>query len=330
MEQNKKKLKKEWITKTLLFSNLIFIGLILTKAFVFSIDEEKEDLTFHEKFKQDYKIYSLNLPQKIEFAGELVPTQLIDVKEKLDRELLVNTYWQSNTMLYIKRSHKWFPIIEPILEEEGVPNDFKYLALIESGLTNVVSPSGAAGFWQIMKATGKENGLEINSEIDERYNLELATRVACKYLNEAKEKFGSWTLAAASYNMGMNGLSNKLEAQMVDNYYDLLLNEETSRYVFRILAAKQILSNPSNFGFNFREKDLYYQVATEKLTIDTTITDLAKFGRSNGLNYKVIKQFNPWLRSSNLPNASRKVYQLQIPKSEFRTLLVKNTSDTLK
>lgn len=321
-----KKLKKNWTIKLLLTANLFMVSLFTIQFFTASVNEEKEDLTFTELFQKDYKIYSLNLPKKLTFADEEIPLNLADVKEKLDRELLVNTYWQSNTLLYLKRANKWFPIIEPILKREGIPDDFKYLALIESGLTNIVSPAGAAGFWQIMKTTGKESGLEINDAVDERYNLEKATLVACNYLNTAKQKFGSWSLAAASYNMGMSGLEKQLEKQQVNNYFDLLLSEETSRYLYRILAAKQILSAPAEFGFNFREKDLYSHIETSVIQVDTTIDNLAVFSKSYGINYKVLKHFNPWLRQNTLPNLSRKVYQIQMPKEEFKTILVNNAN----
>lgn len=285
--------------------------------FTFSTYEEKEDLSHQRQFEQDYKIYSLNLPAELTFAGEKVPLHLIDVQEKLDRELLVNTYWQSNSLLFFKRTNRWFPIIEPILKEEGVPEDFKYLALIESGLTNIVSPAGATGFWQIMKATGKEGGLEITSQVDERYHLEKATRFACTYLKEAKEKFGTWTLAAASYNMGMNGMRKQLARQKVNNYYDLLLSEETSRYLFRIMAVKHIQENPRNFGFYFRGKDLYPAITTYEVNLDTSVEDFATWAAEQGINYKVLKYFNPWLRQNFLKNTSGKSYSIQLPDSNY-------------
>ena len=246
-----------------------------------------------------------------------MPTHIPDIRERIDRELLVNTYWQSNGLLMFKRSHRYFPIIEPILESYGVPNDFKYLALIESGLQNVTSSAGAKGFWQIMKRTGKEYGLEINSNVDERNNLELSTIFACKYLLKAKAKFGNWTLAAASYNAGISGISKQLSRQEVSSYYDLLLGEETGRYMFRIVALKEIMSRPKKYGFNFSEDDLYAPVPTYKVKVDTAVTDFVKFANFFGLNYKQLKIHNPWLRETFLNNKSRKVYTFQIPTKEY-------------
>ncbi len=235
----------------------------LSSFFIFAMQKgPSEDTTDLDKVKSTteatngYNVYALDVPTDLNFAGEQLPLDNPDIYERMDRELLVNTYWQSNGLLMFKRAQKYFPIIEPILKENGIPEDFKYLAVIESGLTNAVSPAGARGFWQIMKTTGRENGLEINSNVDERYHLEKATKVACKYLKEAKSKFGNWTLAAASYNAGKAGIGRRLEEQSVSDYYDLLLGEETGRYMFRIVALKEILTNAEKYGFNFREKDL--------------------------------------------------------------------------
>ncbi len=295
----------------------IFVSAFSIYLFTYSTYEEKEDLSYQKVFQSNYKIFALNLPNTIEFAGEEVPLNLIDVREKLDRELHVNTYWQSNTLLFIKRSNRWFPVIEKVLLEENVPNDFKYLALIESGLTQIVSPAGAAGFWQIMKKTAPEYGLEVTSEVDERYHVEKSTRAACLYLKEAKEKFGSWTLAAASYNMGQAGLQRQLNKQEVNSYYDLLLNSETSRYLFRIVAAKHILSNANQFGFNFRPKDLYPVITYKTIETDSVIASFTEFSAQNGINYKVLKYLNPWLRSKKLTNSNRKSYEIRIPDEKF-------------
>ena len=267
--------------------------------------------------ENDYNIYALEIPKTLDFSGEALPVNTPDIRERMDRELLVNTYWQSNGLLLFKRSHRYFPVIEPILKSYGIPDDFKYLALIESGLQNVTSPAGAKGFWQIMKATGKEYGLEINSNVDERYHLELSTHVACNYLLKAKEKFGNWTLAAAAYNAGIRGVSNELERQQVTNYYDLLLGEETGRYIFRVVALKEIISNPKKYGFNFSETDLYAPIPTTKIQLDTAVTDFVQFARKLGLNYKQLKLHNPWLREEFLNNKSRKLYTLEIPEKGY-------------
>jgi hypothetical protein len=235
----------------------------------------------------------------------------------MDRELLVNTYWQSNGLLLFKRSYRYFPVIEPILKSYGIPDDFKYLALIESGLQNVTSPAGAKGFWQIMKSTGKEYGLEINTNVDERYHLELSTHVACRYFLKAKEKFGNWTLTAAAYNAGIRGISNQLEKQNVSEYYDLLLGEETGRYVFRAVALKEIFAHPKKYGFNFTSNDLYSTIPTSKIKVDTAVTDFVQFAAKFGLNYKQLKIHNPWLREGFLNNKSRKLYTLDIPQKEY-------------
>jgi membrane-bound lytic murein transglycosylase D len=289
----------------------LFGGLQL---FSFSAFNNQDDITHQDNFNANYKIFSLNIPKNMNFAKESVPIQNFDVREKLDRELLVNTYWQSQSILFQKRSKRWFAVIEPILAKNGVPEDFKYLAIIESGLTNIISPAGATGFWQIMKPTGKEYGLEINKEVDERYHVEKSTVAACKYLNEAYDKFGNWTLAAASYNMGMHGLDKQLKRQKSKSYYDLLLNEETARYLYRILAVKEILSTPGKYGFQVRDKDKYSVIETHKIEVDSAITDFADFAYNYKISYKTLKIFNPWLRQNYLTNTEGKRYVLNIPK----------------
>ncbi|TRO66667.1 lytic transglycosylase domain-containing protein [Christiangramia sabulilitoris] len=264
-----------------------------------------------------YEIKALPMPVNLEFAGEKIPLEDPDVYERMDRELLVNTYWQSNALLLIKRANKYFPVIEPILKEEGIPDDFKYLAVIESGLTQAVSPAKAVGFWQILEGTGKEYGLEINSNVDERYNVEKSTRVAADYLKKAKERFGSWTLAAASYNAGQYGVDKQLERQKVEDYYDLLLGEETGRYVFRIMALKEIMNNPQNYGFNYDETDLYQFIPVEKVKVDTVVKDFPDFAEKFGINYKILKIHNPWLRDDHLKNASGKTYYIDIPEQGY-------------
>ena len=297
---------------------LAFVGLLsLSALFIYALQDAPTDENFETKLINDYNVYALQVPGDLNFAGEPMPLKSPDILERMDRELLVNTYWQSNGLLMFKRAKKYFPIIEPILKEHGVPDDFKYLAVIESGLTNAVSSAGARGVWQIMKATGRENGLEVNANVDERYHLKKATEVACKYLKKSKESLGSWTLAAAAYNAGNAGVSRRLKAQKVTSYYDLLLGEETGRYMFRIVALKEILSNPEKYGFNFREKDLYTNVPTYKVEVDTAVSDFSKFAQEFGINYKILKLHNPWLREPHLNNKSRKQYTIDIPKEGY-------------
>jgi len=297
---------------------LAFVGLLsLCALFIYALQDAPTDENFETKLINDYNVYALQVPENLDFAGEAMPLKNPDILERMDRELLVNTYWQSNGLLMFKRAKKYFPIMEPILEKYNIPNDFKYLAVIESGLTNAVSPAGARGVWQIMKTTGKENGLEINSNVDERYNLEKSTEVACKYLLKSKEQLGSWTLAAAAYNAGNTGVSRRLKEQGVTGYYDLLLGEETGRYLFRIVALKEILSHPSKYGFNFRDKDLYNNVPTYKVEVDTAVTNFSKFAENFGINYKILKLHNPWLREPHLNNKSRKLYTIDIPEKGY-------------
>jgi membrane-bound lytic murein transglycosylase D len=307
------------------------LAVIGFNIFIFAIDNEGDEENHQEKIERDYNIYSLNIPDTFHFCKESVPLNNIDIKERFDRELLVNTYYQSQTLLYIKRSTRWFPIIEKILKKNNVPEDFKYLCLIESGLTNAVSPAGAKGFWQFMPSTGKEFGLEVNDEVDERYHVEKSTEAACEYLLDAYEKYDSWTLAAASYNMGMNGLSKSMSRQSARNYYDLLLNEETARYVFRILAAKEILNNALKYGFHVRKKDRYKPYAYTEIKIDSAIADFASFAQSKKINYKILKLFNPWLRQKYLRNKNSKSYVLKIPTEGFAPIgVLPSLSDSIK
>lgn len=282
-----------------------------------AVQDAPTDERMEEKRMDDYNIYALPMPEKLSFAGERVPLEIPDVHERMDRELLVNTYWQSNTLLLIKRAAKYFPVIEPILREEGVPEDFKYLAVIESSLTQAVSPAGAKGIWQFMEGTAEDLGLEVNDNVDERYNVELSTRAAAKYLKQSKEKFGSWTLAAAAYNAGNTGVDRQLERQEVADYYDLLLGEETGRYVFRIIALKEIMNNPKKYGFNYRVKDLYYPIPSRKVEVDSAVSDFPAFAEKFGINYKILKIHNPWLRETTLNNSSGKKYFIEIPEPEF-------------
>ena len=295
----------------------LFSIVFLTHFFISSTYTSNSDTVHQQGFNSKYNVYSVLKPDNLKFANENIPESTFDVWERLDKELLKNIYWQSNTLLYFKRANKYFPIIEEILEKNNIPSDFKYLALIESGFEYKVSPSGAAGFWQIMKGTAREYGLEVNYAIDERYHLTKSTEAACKYLQKAYDKFGSWTLAAASYNMGINGVQRQVKKQNTNNYFNLYLNDETSRYVFRIIVIKEIMENPRKYGFVFRQNDLYSYPNIKQIRVDSTINNLYSFAQENDINYKILKRFNPWLRTSKLPDESRRVYYIDIPeKSE--------------
>ena len=292
----------------------IVVLLSIMSIFSFSSKEHAENISVLNSLKEKYTIFAIPKPSStIFFANERVPLENPDIWERYDKELLKNTYWQSNTLLLHKRAAKYFPVIEPILKKNNLPDDFKYLALIESGLENVTSPAGAKGFWQIMKSTAKEFNLEVNSEVDERYHIEKSSKAACDFLNSAKEKFGSWTLAAAAYNMGSSGLLKQMNRQKSYTYYDLLLNNETSRYVFRILAIKEIIENPKKYGFQFRTEDLYKNIPTYEVMVDTNISSWADFSKEYGINYKILKLHNPWLRESYLTNKLKKKYYIEIP-----------------
>lgn len=305
---------KKAIVKT--FTFLASFCLLVLVLIVFNYSTEI-DLSERELIVP-YSVSSVKLPESVSFAGEEMPLNYSDVFESFDRELHVNTYWHSQTILLIKRANKYFPVIEPILEKNGIPDDFKYLAVAESGLQNTVSPAGAKGFWQFLKNTGIEYGLEINDEVDERYSLEKSTLAACKYLNEAFKKYKSWTLVAASYNMGMGGLDKQIDRQKAANYYDLVLNDETARYVFRIASIKTILENPEDYGFRIRKKDLYFSIPTYKAEIDSAVSNFADFALVQGTNYKMLKVLNPWLRDITLTNAKKKKYIIELPLENAR------------
>ena len=253
----------------------------------------------------------------ITFAGERVPLEMFNIRERYERELLSTCYFHSNTMLLVKRSSRWFPVIEPILAKYGIPDDFKYLCVAESTLTNAVSPAGAVGFWQFMERTAKEYGLEINKDVDMRYNVELETEAACRYFLKSYDIYHNWTLVAASFNAGTRRLNKFLKEQKVHSYYDLLMADETERYIFRILAFKTILSNPEKYGI-YVSKDLEYQPLKYKIVVvDKSVDNWADFALEHDITYKLLKIFNPWLRSNSLKVKHGEVYEIKIPKRPF-------------
>ena len=286
--------------------------------YFFTGDDGVSDKQYRDAFRRNYKIFAPKVPDIVDFAGEPAPINVFYVHESLDRELLVNTYWHNKTVHLFKLAYRWFPVIEPILEEHGIPDDFKYLAVIESGLTNAVSPSGAAGFWQFLEGTAKDYKLEVNKYVDERYHLQKSTAAACRYFRDSYQKFGSWTLVAAAYNGGNRRIRESLEEQKQSSYYDLLLSEETSRYVFRILALKTIFEHPTHFGFYLREKDFYPPLSSKTVSVNKDIKDLVAFAAEHGISYKELKMFNPWLRQPSLKVSKGRSYLIAIPEGDYK------------
>jgi membrane-bound lytic murein transglycosylase D len=319
------------INKNHIISLLIGVVICGISLFILQSHSDTEEKKNLAEFQEYYRVYSLASPKFIEFAGTKIPLTEFDVLERYDKEILTNIYWQSQTLLMIKRANRFLPTIEKILQEQGIPSDFKYVALAESGLQNVVSPAGAAGFWQFMDKTGKRYGLEISDEVDERYHLEKATYAACLYFKEAYAQLKDWSLVAASYNMGIVGVKKQMRAQNIYTYYDLYLNVETARYLFRIIAIKDICENPTRFGFNVNVSDMYSSVPTVKVKVDLSITNLAQWSIDNACNYKLLKLLNPWLRKPFVNVPLGKTYYISLPKDRIMSsnLASKVKRDTL-
>jgi membrane-bound lytic murein transglycosylase D len=267
-----------------------------------------------------YSIQSFKLPENVTFAGERMPLENFDTRESLEREILTSAYRHSSTIMIIKRANRFLPIIEKILKENNIPDDFKYLVAAESEYSNMISPVGATGFWQIMPETGKEEGMEINTIVDERYSVERSTQFACDYFKRSYERYGNWTLTAASYNGGRAGLDEQIGIQKQNNYYDLLLNEETSRYIFRAVAYKLVISDPVSYGFDLTKDDLYPELKYYEVKVDSAVTDFSDFAEKFGTNYKMLKFLNPWLRKPFLTPKSNKTYLIKIPSEGMRSI----------
>lgn len=304
---------------------LILVG-SLTLFVTCNIPSQKAEVKASENYYTN-SIATPPIPDEINFAGEAVPIDVYWVRENLEKECISQCYLHSRTILIFKRSSRFFPIIEEILKEENVPLDFKYLCLAESGLENVSSPAKASGFWQFLEGTGRSYGLEITEYVDERYNLEKSTHAACKYLKKLYERFGSWTLAAAAYNMGENGLAKNREMQGNKDYYDLWLNSETSRYLFRIISFKLLFENPTAYGIHLNATDYYQPISYKEISVSSSITDLNSFATRHNCLYREIKELNPWLRSTKLP-VSSKPYKIKVPeqsKAKYFDLYNKNS-----
>jgi membrane-bound lytic murein transglycosylase D len=313
MAQTKKVSAKGFI-KTLFYASAIIIVLVVIfNLFSYSAYQEDEQKKYKEETANKYEVYPFPVPDSLNFFGERVPLENFDVRESLDMEIQKIAYWHAEMILYMKRANRYFPVIEPILKQNNIPDDFKYVCITESGLTNAVSPAKAEGFWQFVEGTAKQYKLEVNDEVDERYHLTKATQAACKFLKAKYSKFGSWTLTAASYNAGDSGIARFVNFQGEKSYYDLALYTETGRYVYRALAIKLIMQNPKDYGFSYTKNDLYPIIPTKPVEVDSAITNLAQFAKSQGTNYKMLKLFNPWLRDKKLSNKNKTKYIIDIP-----------------
>ncbi|MCX6329326.1 MAG: lytic transglycosylase domain-containing protein [Bacteroidia bacterium] len=306
--------RKTILTASILVSTIIIIFLIAQSFYGFTTTPSEKILQDTFYLNKPYK-----LPDNVTFAGEKMPLDNFDTRESLERELLTSAYRHSSTMLIIKKANRYLPVIEKILKKNDIPDDFKYLAAAESEYSNMISPAGATGFWQIMQETGKEEGMEINSVVDERYDVERSTQFACDYFKKSYEKYGNWTLAAASYNGGRAALEEQIEIQHQNNYYDLLLSEETARYIFRAIAYKLIISDPAKYGFNITKKELYPELKYYEVKVDTAVSSFSDFAEHFGTNYKLLKFLNPWLRKPYLTPQSNKAYLLKIPEEGMRS-----------
>ena len=308
--------KRETIFSIFVLAGTIIIILSVAQGFNVLKDNSSDKVLSDTIYlNKPYK-----LPAVVTFAGEKMPLENFDTRESLERELLTGAYRHSSTILIIKRANRYLPVIEKILKKNDIPDDFKYLAAAESEYSNMISPAGATGFWQIMQETGKEQGMEINNVIDERYDIEKSTQFACDYIRKSYEKYGNWTLAAASYNGGRAALDEQIDIQHQNNYYDLLLTDETARYIFRAVAYKLIISDPDSYGFTISKDELYPELEYFEVKVDTAITNFSGFADQFGTNYKLLKFLNPWLRKPYLTPKPGKTYLIKIPSEGMRSI----------
>jgi membrane-bound lytic murein transglycosylase D len=305
------------VTKTLVLASSLFLIFAIVLGFK-GFSRSSENLS--QIPDSLYSIKSFVIPDTVLFAGERMPLENFDTRESLEREILTSAYRHSSTIMIIKRANRYLPVIEKILKANNIPDDFKYLVAAESEYSNMISPAGATGFWQIMPETGKEEGMEINTVVDERYHLERSTLFACEYFLKSYAKYGNWTLTAASYNGGRAGLDEQIEIQNQKNYYDLLLTEETARYIFRAVAYKLVITDPQNYGFNITKDDLYPEVKFFEVKVDTAIKSFSDFAAGYGTNYKMLKLLNPWLRKPYLTPKPGKTYLIKIPSEGMRNI----------
>lgn len=304
---------------------LIILFIVIVGVSAFLKLRKENDNNFNYRGISYYQVYSEDKPDSIGFCGEVIPLADDEVREKFEKELYQLTYYRHNTRILMKRAKKWFPQIEPVLRQHNVPEDFKYMAIVESALSNVVSNRGAAGFWQLMPVTGRTMGLEVNEEVDERFDPIKATHAACRYINYAKKRLDSWTNVAASYNMGIAGVKRQMKMQKISTYYNLNLNKETGRYVYKIIALKHVMENAEKYGFP-ESPDAKTPDPTQSIRIDSTINNLEAFAQKYGITLQELKEHNPWLKGRSLTDDER-IYSLELPFSARQSVEVKETTD---
>jgi membrane-bound lytic murein transglycosylase D len=296
---------------TCLFFLVFCVTYIVVKTFVYP--PSSNAIAYNNN---NFNVLGLNIPSDLQFCGEPVPSNNYGIRSALEKEFFASAYWKTSSLVFFNKAQRWFPYIEPILKREGVPDDFKYLCVIESHLSNVSSPVGAVGFWQLVPFSARQYGLEVNDYVDERYHVEKATVAACRHLKEAYANFNNWTLAAAAYNRGIGGIRNAMKSQKADNYFDLMLNPETGSFVYRILAYKTLLMNPAHFGIKKGKLRYASKIPYKIYQVDTTVNDLSQFARDLGVNLVTLRIFNPWILRSSLPNASGKTYEIRVPRDQ--------------
>lgn len=306
------------MNKMLFRRNLILMAVLLcASSMSMAMDKSKEMTKVTSVYGNPTETHAMKVPKQVQFCHESIDLRRMDVRERFDRELMAMNFMHSATLQMIKRANRYFPVIEPILKANNVPDDMKYLCCIESGMNpKSVSSVGAAGLWQFMSSTAQEYGLQVNSDVDERYHIEKSTVAACQYLKDAYEIYKDWNLVAASYNAGKRRITQELEKQKVDNYFDLYLNEETSRYVYRILACKWVLEHLKDYGFHLEAEDLYQPIAYKTVIVNTAVPDWAAFAVEQGTTYKQLKEANLWIKGNVMLNKAGRLYEVKIPASE--------------
>lgn len=292
------------------FFLLFCLVYVILKVYAFSPSKNEVSWT-----NNNFYVLDLSIPADLDFCGEKIPSNNLEIRDDLEKEFFSSAYWKANSLVLFRKAQKWFPYIEPILAQEGVPDDFKYVAVIESHLSNITSPAGASGFWQLLPGSARNYGLEVNDAVDERYHVEKATRAACRHFKDAYAVFGNWTLSAAAYNRGIGGIQAALKKQKTDNYFDLLLNRETGSFVYRILAYKTLFSSPGHFGIKKKKWNYFSKIPMNVLKVDSAVFDLRVLAQKAGTDLTVLRAFNPWLLQNYLPNPDRKMYEIRIPKN---------------